>query len=160
MITDYLWIDDYSQIHELVLSIKKPTRIAFDTEFERVNTYYPKPALFQLMINEKLVIIDMKQIKDFDFIDTLLDNIIVHSGSEDFELLFNLSNKTPSTIHDTQIAASLCGYGLHFSYQNIVKEVLGVKLDKAHSRSDWMKRPLSKEPVSYTHLTLPTTPYV
>lgn len=149
MITDYQWIDDNSECEALILSINKNDAIAFDSEFERVNTFYPKPALFQLKIADRYYLIDMKKITQHSIFKELLDNIILHSGSEDLEILYNLNQQLPEKIFDTQIAASLCGHGLHFSYQNIVKELLGVELDKAHSRSDWMQRPLSDEQLQY-----------
>ncbi len=149
MITDYQWIDDNSECEALILSINKNDAIAFDSEFERVNTFYPKPALFQLKIAECYYLIDMKKITQNSIFKELLDNIILHSGSEDLEILYNLNQQLPEKVFDTQIAASLCGHGLHFSYQNIVKELLGVELDKAHSRSDWMQRPLSDEQLQY-----------
>ncbi|MFK8011771.1 MAG: ribonuclease D [Marinicellaceae bacterium] len=149
MITDYKWIDDNSELEQLILSLNNTDAVAFDSEFERVNTYYPKPALFQLKINNKYFLIDMKKISNHQVFKTLLNNIILHSGSEDLEILHNFNKILPSQVFDTQIAASLCGYGLHFSYQNIVKELLNVELSKAHSRSDWMRRPLSSDQIQY-----------
>lgn len=149
MITDYQWIDDNSDLEQLIFSINKSDVVAFDSEFERVNTFYPKPALFQLKINNDYYLIDMKEISNHQVLVRLLDNIILHSGSEDLEILYNLNNCLPTTVFDTQIAASLCGFGLHFSYQNIVKELLNIELSKAHSRSDWMQRPLSDAQIQY-----------
>ncbi len=149
MITDYKWIDDNSQLEDLILSINGDEALAFDSEFERINTFYPKPALFQLKIDGEYYLIDMKKISNYAPLIKLLNNIILHSGSEDLEILYNLNGQLPDYIFDTQIAASLCGYGLHFSYQNIVKELFDVELSKAHSRSDWMKRPLSGEQIEY-----------
>ncbi|MCF6318685.1 MAG: HRDC domain-containing protein [Proteobacteria bacterium] len=149
MITDYQWIDDNSECEALILSINKSDAIAFDSEFERVNTFYPKPALFQLKIADTYYLIDMKKITQSSIFKVLLDNMILHSGSEDLEILHNLNQQLPTQIFDTQVAASLCGFGLHLSYQNIVKEFMGVELSKAHSRSDWMQRPLSDEQLQY-----------
>lgn len=149
MITDYQWIDDNSELEQLILSINDSDEVAFDSEFERVNTFYPKPALFQLQLNAQYYLIDMKKVSHHQVFLKLLNRIILHSGSEDLEILFNLNQQLPDSIFDTQVAASLCGYGLHFSYQNIVKELLGVELSKAHSRSDWMQRPLSSAQIQY-----------
>ncbi|VAW36679.1 hypothetical protein MNBD_GAMMA01-1471 [hydrothermal vent metagenome] len=149
MITDYQWIDDNSEIEQLTLSLNATDEVAFDSEFERVSSYYPKPALFQLRIDDRYYLLDMKKISDHHIFTRLLNNVILHSGSEDLEILYNYNKQLPNTVFDTQIAASLCGYGLHFSYQNIVNELLGVELSKAHSRSDWMQRPLSKEQLHY-----------
>ncbi len=149
MITDYQWIDDDSELEELQLSINQSDIVAFDSEFERINTFYPKPALFQLKINQNLYLVDMKEITNNNIIDKLLNNIILHSGSEDLEILYNLTGGLPEFLFDTQVAASLCGYGTHFSYQNIVNELLNIELSKAHSRSDWMQRPLSDAQKQY-----------
>jgi ribonuclease D len=149
MITDYQWIDDDSDLEQLQLSIMPSDIVAFVSEFDRIISFYQKPALFQLKVNQSLYLIDMKEITDDKIFTSLLNNIILHSGSEDLEILFNLTGKLPDTLFDTQIAASLCGYGTHFSYQNIVKELLQIELPKAHSRSDWMKRPLSDEQKQY-----------
>ena len=149
MITDYQWIDDNSQLEELLLSLKNSDVVAFDSEFERVNTFYPKPALFQLQIDGKYYLVDLPKINNFKPFEKLLDNIILHSGSEDLEILNQMNKKLPTHIFDTQIAASLCGYGLHFSYQNICQELLGIELKKAESRSDWLKRPLSTKQINY-----------
>jgi ribonuclease D len=149
MITDYHWIDDNSELEQLILSVNNSDALPFDSEFERVNTFYPKPALFQLKIKDDYYLIDMKKISNYEPLKKLLNNIILHSGSEDLEILNNLNNQLPQHIFDTQIAASLCGYGLHYSYQNIVKDFFAVELSKAHSRSDWMKRPLSDEQIEY-----------
>ncbi|MCF6288934.1 MAG: HRDC domain-containing protein [Proteobacteria bacterium] len=149
MITDYQWIDDNSQLDILISCINSTDEIAFDSEFERINTFFPKPALFQLKIKGQYFLIDMTKVSNYELLLPLLDNIILHSGSEDLEILYNYNQQLPSKIFDTQIVASLCGYGLHFSYQNIVKEILGVELSKAHSRSDWMQRPLSSAQIQY-----------
>ena len=149
MIADYNWIDDNSDLEQLILSLKSSDEVAFDSEFERINTFFPKPALFQLKINGRYFLIDMKKVTNHEVFQRLLDNIILHSGSEDLEILYNLNKQLPTHIFDTQIAASLCGYGLHYSYQNIVKQLFGVELSKAHSRSDWMQRPLSAEQIDY-----------
>ncbi len=149
MITDYQWIDDNSQLEDLLLSIKLTDAVAFDSEFERTNTFYPNPALFQLQINGQYYLLDMVKLTNFEPLKILLDNIILHSGSEDLEIIYMLNQQMPSTIFDTQIAAALCGYGLHFSYLNICQELLGVELKKAESRSNWLKRPLSAKQIKY-----------
>ncbi|MCB1604541.1 MAG: HRDC domain-containing protein [Gammaproteobacteria bacterium] len=148
MITDYHWIDDNSQLEQLI-SLEKKAALAFDSEFERVNTYYPNPALFQFQIGEEFYLLDMKKLQPSEGLQNILDNIIVHSGSEDLEIIQNMFNRQPKNVFDTQIAASLCGYGLHVSYQNLVKDLLDVDLPKEHSRSDWMRRPLSPNQIKY-----------
>ncbi len=50
---------------------------------------------------------------------------------------------------DTQIAATVLGYGDQVGYGNLVQKMLGIQLDKAHSRTDWTIRPLSPDQLEY-----------
>lgn len=78
-----------------------------------------------------------------------LKGLVLHSGSEDLELWYQVTQKKPQRVFDTQVAAALSGYSLHTSYLNLVNELMGVELDKAMSRSDWLARPLSDAQIQY-----------
>jgi ribonuclease D len=63
----------------------------------------------------------------------------------------------PVNIFDTQIAASVCGFGDSVSYDNLVRSVTGVDLDKSSRFTDWSHRPLTEKQRLYaladvTHL--------
>jgi ribonuclease D len=78
-----------------------------------------------------------------------IKRLILHSGSEDLELWFQVTGLKPGQVFDTQVAAALSGYSLHTSYLNLVQDIMGVELDKAMSRSDWLARPLKDEQIKY-----------
>ncbi len=150
MITDYLWVDDASQWQQLAESFAQtPQCLPFDSEFERTSTFYPNPSLLQMLMGEQIVLLDVQAIGDLRAQAAVFDDLLCHSGSEDMEIMQLLTGRLPEKVFDTQVAASLCGYGLHVSYQNLVRELLAVELDKAHSRSDWTRRPLSQEQIQY-----------
>ena len=75
--------------------------------------------------------------------------IVMHSMSEDVDLLRKLTGQSPQSVFDTQIAASFLGLGDSVGYQNLVRKVLDVELDKSETRSDWLQRPLSEAQLSY-----------
>ena len=82
---------------------------------------------------------------------------IFHSGRQDLEIFYNIFGKLPSPIYDTQIAAMVCGYGDQISYENLVFDLLNIKIDKSSRVSNWSYRPLSNKQISYalsdvTHL--------
>ena len=52
-------------------------------------------------------------------------------------------------IFDTQIAAMVCGFGDQISYEKLVKECVGVSLDKSSRFSNWAYRPLTSEQCRY-----------
>ncbi len=50
---------------------------------------------------------------------------------------------------DTQIAASLLGYGEQVSYAHLVNEICEIELDKSLSRTNWERRPLTEKEIRY-----------
>ena len=132
--------------------------VAIDTEFVRINTYYPKLCLLQLAFKKqkikKILIIDVfeKKIEFKPFINLLKNNKITkvfHAGRQDCEIFLNLFNLLPKNIFDTQIGAMVCGIGDQESYESLVFYFLKIKLDKSFQFTDWSKRPLSKLQIDY-----------
>ena len=127
--------------------------LAIDTEFERVNTYYPKLCLVQLANAEQTIIIDALVINELQPLYELLyrETIIkvLHSGHQDLEIFFNLTGKIPVPLYDTQLAAPLFGYDKGMGYGKLIKTALDIDLDKAHARTDWTRRPLTDEQLRY-----------
>ncbi len=127
--------------------------IALDTEFMRVNTFYPQAALFQIATTDKCFLIDPLPISDFSPLVELLENPeiikIMHACSEDLEV-FNTFLKCQSrAIYDTQIGAAFLGYGLSIGYKNLMDTLFDVDLPKGEQRSDWLQRPLTDKQLSY-----------
>jgi ribonuclease D len=52
-------------------------------------------------------------------------------------------------VFDTQIAAALTGMPAQIGYAELVRRVTGRELSKAHTRTDWSRRPLSAEQIDY-----------
>ena len=138
--------------------VKNANYVAIDTEFVRTNTYFPKLCLLQLAFKEKeikktLIIDTYNQEIDFKpFLDLLKNNLITkvfHAGRQDCEIFFNEFECLPNNIFDTQIGAMICGIGDQESYEKLVFEFLGVKLNKSLQFTDWSKRPLSQSQIEY-----------
>ena len=136
--------------------------IAIDTEFVRERTYYAQLALIQVSYGEHAAAIDpLAPGLDLTPLKELMQDTSVlkvfHAGTEDLELLLQTFDKLPTPIYDTQIAAALCGSEAQIGYARLVKDRLGITLDKASQRTDWARRPLSDKQLAYaladvTHL--------
>ncbi|MFY8030790.1 MAG: ribonuclease D [Devosia sp.] len=136
--------------------------VTVDTEFLRETTYWPKLCLLQVATEDEAVLIDpltdgLSLVPFF----TLLTNPkvvkVFHAARQDIEIFVKLTGKVPENIFDTQVAASVCGYGDSVSYDNLVRSVTGVELDKSSRFTDWSARPLSEKQRLYavadvTHL--------
>jgi len=55
----------------------------------------------------------------------------------------------PKKILDTQIAATVCGFGEQVSYAELVQKLTGHTLDKSQRFTDWSIRPLSAHQIDY-----------
>ncbi len=142
--------------------IENEDYIAIDTEFIRDTTYFSKLCLIQVASKKHNFIIDplAEGIDLLLFWNVLIKNSILkifHSGRQDLEIFYNIFGELPSPIYDTQIAAMVCGYGDQISYENLVFDLLGIRIDKSSRVSNWSFRPLSNKQISYalsdvTHL--------
>jgi len=74
---------------------------------------------------------------------------VFHAARQDLELLYLIRGSLPPHVFDTQVAATVLGYGDQIGYGNLVKQCIDVDLDKAHSRTDWTKRPLDPAQIDY-----------
>jgi ribonuclease D len=127
--------------------------IALDTEFLREKTYYPKLCLLQIACPGIVACIDPLVLDDIDpVLDVIFDpgiTKVMHAARQDMEIFYHLRGAAPAPVFDTQIAAPLLGYPDQVGYGNLVREALGVTLDKLHTRADWSVRPLSAEQIHY-----------
>mgnify|MGYP001970263634 FL=1 len=141
------------QLERYLKTINSNSRLAIDTEFKRINTYYPELCLVQIATIDSEECIDVLSINDLDpLFEKLYHNKtewIVHSARQDIEALYHLSKRMPTSLFDTQIAASLLNYPLQISYQALTEILQDVQLDKSFTRFDWTTRPLPANVVEY-----------
>lgn len=127
--------------------------IAIDTEFMREKTYFPQVCLIQAATENGIVCIDPLAIEDLSsFGDLLLrDDVLklLHAGRQDLEIFYQLFNKVPEPVYDTQIAASLLGMSEQIAYARLVQDLTGNEVDKSQTRTDWSRRPLSDAQLEY-----------
>jgi ribonuclease D len=137
--------------------------ITVDTEFMRESTYWPILCLLQIATGEEVVLIDPVAGRNMDFAplfalfaDTQVLKVF-HAGKQDIEIFVHLSGAAPTPVFDTQIAASVCGFGDSVAYESLVRDITGEKIDKSSRFTDWSHRPLSDRQIAYaaadvTHL--------
>lgn len=150
---DILYVDNNEKLHQLCESIKNAPLLILDTEFIREKTYRAKLCLIQIATDDIVACVDPIALTDLSpLMDIINDESklkILHSARQDYEIFYDLNNKLPQPIFDSQLAASLLGYGEQVGYGSLVEKVLGVQLDKAHTRTDWSNRPLNQAQIRY-----------
>jgi ribonuclease D len=127
--------------------------LTLDTEFLREKTYYPKLCLLQVATPDLIACIDPLALEDlaplFEVLYRRATTKVLHAARQDMEIFYHLRGVLPSPVFDTQIAALLLGFPDQTGYGNLVRETLGIELDKLHSRTDWSRRPLSDAQIRY-----------
>ena len=160
-------IKTQKQFDALVADLKAATDagapLAFDTEFLSEKRYFAKLCLVQVLApldatgagaNGEVVegAIDpfglnltalAAMIADPDIVK------IVHSGSADLLILWQMFEMRPENVFDTQIAAAFLGYGHQIGYADMVRRFTGAQISKTMQYTDWSARPLSAEQIEY-----------
>lgn len=148
-----MYIASQDELEAFVARAATSSVLAIDTEFLREKTYYAKLCLLQMATDDEDVVIDPFGITDLSVLQPLLidQNImkIVHAGRQDIEILLYDVGCIPTPIFDTQIAEALLGRTQQIGYGALVHTVLGIKLKKLDSFTDWSVRPLTQSQIDY-----------
>jgi ribonuclease D len=127
--------------------------VTLDTEFMRTDTFYPRLALVQVSDGDAAWLIDPVALDDLSPLGELLSdpNVVkvLHSCSEDLEVLQLALGCRPAPLYDTQVAAAMVGHGFSLGYSALVKRLLDIEIGKQETRSDWLQRPLSAAQLAY-----------
>ncbi|MEX0679095.1 MAG: HRDC domain-containing protein [Pirellulales bacterium] len=153
MSVDYEHVTTDGDLQEFCRNLAGAPSIAFDTEFVSEHTYRPQLCLIQVAAGDRMAVIDPQAVGDVTPFWELLASpgheTIVHAGRE--ELLFCLAaaGQPPHGLFDVQIAAGLIGYEYPAGYGSLMYKLLGTRLHKGETRTDWRRRPLSSDQISY-----------
>lgn len=155
-------ITDNAALAEVAHALGKRDSISLDTEFMRVDTFYPILGLIQIGDGQHEYLIDPLKVTDLSPLTPMLTSDfprkVLHACSEDIEVLSRMAGARPKGILDTQIATAFLGQGLQVGYQKALQDNLGVDIPKDESRSDWLARPLSPGQIAYAALDVKYLP--
>lgn len=147
------YIDSPDALNKLGTQMQCSNFVALDTEFVREKTYLPRLCLIQIATSSILAIIDPLALQDLrPFLEILQNPTItkvLHSGRQDLEIFHEQYGVISSPLFDTQLAATLLGHGDQIGYGALVEAECKIRLDKAHTRTDWAARPLDPGQLRY-----------
>jgi ribonuclease D len=146
-------ISSREEIAEAADLARRAGAVALDTEFLRERTYRARLCLVQVATRDGIWLIDAAVQDDLTAVTGLLADpsveVVVHAGKQDLQIFHDAYGVLPRNVFDVQIAAGFAGLGASLPYGRLVAEVLGVRLEKAESYTDWCNRPLSEGQLSY-----------
>ncbi len=143
-------VADQDQFAELVGELASAAAYGLDAEFHGEASYYPRLAVLQIATPTRAAGVDATLV-DVGPMRTILDGpglMVAHAGEQDLQVLLRATGTIPARMLDTQIAAGFLGFGSP-SLLKLVSDLLGVRLEKGARMSDWFKRPLTPEQITY-----------
>ena len=141
-----------SRLRELAAEMAAAPYVGLDTEFLRERTYRAQLCLLQISTPTRCECVDPLGNPDLDLMRPALSAAtpikIMHAARQDLEVLWPLFGAV-GPVFDTQVAAGLTGLAAQVGYGELVRRLMGVELDKSHTRTDWSRRPLSAAQLTY-----------
>ncbi|MGD8358622.1 MAG: ribonuclease D [Lysobacterales bacterium] len=136
--------------------------LGIDTEFVRERTYRAELGLVQISDGETAWLYDPQAFEDAAPLTRLLEDDsclkVLHSGSEDLEVLLHSVSALPDPLVDTQIACAMLGQPLQLAYHGAVKWLFDVEIEKDQTRSNWCRRPLTDNQLRYAAMDVVLLP--
>ncbi len=144
-------IEDQAALAAFCAHIATVDRVALDTEFHNEKSYAARLMVVQLVAGDRVGIVDPLCVKDLEpLADALATKTIVgHALQSDLKILADRFDRLPAAAFDTQLAAAFCGYGMSISLADLVSDLIGIRLRKSQTVSDWSSRPLSAQQIEY-----------
>ena len=147
-----MMITDREALEQLAQRLEQAPAIALDTEFLRERTYRAELCLLQIADAQGALCVDPLAVPDLTPLRAALGSAatekVMHACRQDIEVLLPAAGLV-MPVFDTQIAAALTGMPAQSGYAELVRRVMGRELSKAHTRTDWSRRPLSGEQLDY-----------
>jgi len=146
-------VTEQSAIDRLCRELTESRRFAFDAEFIGEDAYHSQVCLIQVATASHVWLIDPLADVDVTPFWRLVSDpaieIVVHAGLEDLAISYQHTGQVPRNVFDVQIAAGLVTSDYPISLQRLARSLLGVRLRKSQTLTDWRKRPLTDRQIQY-----------
>jgi len=138
--------------------VRSAGRFGIDTEFVGEGRYRTLLCVIQVVVSDEegleVVVLDaLDEATDLAPLAELLSDpqveVIAHAGRQDIALLRRCAHTEVTRIFDTQVAAGFAGLSAQAGYDTLLREVLGVRVQKTASYTRWDRRPLDAEQLAY-----------
>ncbi len=154
MIASTRLLTNAAELATLVGEIRAAGRLALDTEFVWERTYRPILGVVQVATDgAEVAVIDALAMPDLSPLFPLLRDpavpVVLHGGGQDLEIFATLMGEPMRGVVDTQVVAAFLGYGLQVGLGALLERVSKIRLRKDQTYTDWTRRPLRPEQLSY-----------
>jgi ribonuclease D len=146
-------VADAAAVVRLAAALRAEPIVAIDTESNSFHAYKERVCLIQISVSGQDWIVDPLATEVAPLGEVLCDGreTVLHGADYDVRCLKRDFGWALPNLFDTMVASRRLGVvGLGLSA--LVEARFGIRLSKAHQRSDWGRRPLSADQLAYAAL--------
>jgi ribonuclease D len=141
----YLLVKDRSNLSRIAARLERETAIGVDLEADSMFHYQEKVCLIQISTPLQDILVDPLSLDDLSPLSPVFGdpNIrkVFHGADYDIRSLYRDFDIEVNSLFDTQIAARFLGIR-ETGLAHLLKENLGVLVEKKYQKKDWSERPL------------------
>ncbi len=148
---DYVYVREPAALERLIQRIRGAERVAVDTEADSLHNYFEKVCLVQLSLGGEHFLVDpLSELDLSGFLEALAEKpVIAHGGDYDLRMMrASMGFRPRREFFDTMIAAQLLGIE-QIGLAALIERFFDITIGKKGQKSDWSRRPLSKEQLRY-----------
>jgi ribonuclease D len=150
---DHEVLADVAAVQEFAAHARSTGLLAFDTEFIGEDSFRPRICLVQVATPERVALIDpLEGVDPRAIYEVVADPAVltlVHAGEQDIGAVRDALAGNVAHVVDTQIAVSLLGLPWPSSLGTTLEHFSGLRLGKAHTFTEWDRRPLTPSQLHY-----------
>jgi len=151
-ICDYILVESPADLLKVCRELTTEKRLGVDMEADSLFHYPERVCLIQISSESSNYIIDPLLVKDLSCLSPLFSDPgvvkIFHGADYDIRSLKRDFQFEVNSLFDTQIAARFLN-SRELSLAGLLKERMGLVVEKRFQKKDWSRRPLPKEMLSY-----------
>lgn len=140
------------ELDALIAHLRSENRIAVDLEADSLFHYQEKICLIQISTASHHFIVDPLSLSHVSELQVIFGDPaiqkIFHSADNDLRSLYRDYAIVVTSLFDTQLACRFLGCRTT-GLESVLKDELGIVLDKKFQKKDWSQRPLSKAMLAY-----------
>ena len=148
----YLLVKDRSNLSRIAAGLERETAIGVDLEADSMFHYQEKVCLIQISTPLQDILVDPLSLDDLSPLSPIFadPNIlkVFHGADYDIRSLYRDFDIEVNSVFDTQIAARFLGIR-RTGLARLLKERLGVLVEKKYQKRDWSERPLPAAMLAY-----------
>lgn len=132
----------------LIDELRRAGSFAYDSEFIREQTYFPRLCLIAVATTQRVALIDpLAELDLRPFWELIADphvEKILHAGYQDLEPVVRVLDQPPANIFDTQIASGFAAMPYPLGLRKLVAQMMSAPMGSALTFTRWDRRPLSE----------------